>query len=83
MDAHVQEIRIGVADVDVDFGGELGAQRGPIALEDGAQVVVLLPILGDFFVDHAGLLVPDAHRIAVRRDGAVRCLPDVPLATRP
>src|SRR5579863_6646492 len=64
---------------DMEFALELGAQRFPVALEDGGEVVVLAPVGGNFFVDDAGALVPDFGGVAVGAGGAEDGLPDVPL----
>src|SRR5262249_12829160 len=60
----VEEEAVEVADVDAEeLAPELGTERGPIAREDVAEVVVLAPVRGDVAVDDAGRLVVDATRI--------------------
>src|SRR5436190_15769756 len=75
--AHVQEVAVGVANIDIDLVGQLRAERRPVGLHDVAQVVMLFPVRGDLLVNLAGLLVPDRNRIAVVADGTVRRFPDV------
>ena len=82
VNAHVQEITVGVANVNVDLVRDLRTERRPARLENVAEVVVFLPIRSDLLVDLAGGLVPDALWIPVGTDGTIRRFPDVPLPGR-
>jgi len=79
VDGAIEEEGVAGADHYVEFALEFGAERGPVSLEDGGQVVVFAPVGGDFFIDRAGALIPDFGGIAVRAGGAEDGLPDVPL----
>ena len=50
----VEEVGIAVADGDVELAFELGAEGGPVALQDGVEIVVIVPVSDDFGVDDAG-----------------------------
>ena len=63
----------------MDLAGELGAERGPIALEDGLEIVVLTPVLRDGVIDDAGAFIEDRCGVAIGADGPVDSLPDVKL----
>jgi hypothetical protein len=63
----------------VELALEFGAERGPVALEDGGEVVVVAPVGGDFMIDDAGALVPDFGGVTIGADRAEDGLPDVPL----
>ena len=54
VDGVVQEVGVAVADCDVELAFELGAERGPVALQDGGEVVVVVPVCEDLLVDGAG-----------------------------
>ena len=72
LDGVVQEIRVHVADVEIQLVPQLRPQRLPVCFDDVEQVV-LLPLLRDGVIDDAGVLIPDADRVAVlagRRDAA-------------
>jgi (p)ppGpp synthase/HD superfamily hydrolase len=43
---------------DVEFALEFGAESRPVALEDGSEVVVLVPVGGDIVIDDTGVLIP-------------------------
>ncbi len=79
IDSVVEHVVVGAAYVDAEFAAEFGAEGGPVALEDVAEVVVFLPVGGDFRIDVAGFLVEDLHGITVGADWAVDGLPDVEL----
>src|SRR5258708_4060443 len=61
--------RVLAAHVDVQFPGELGAERLPVLFENQADVVAL-PRLGDLQIDAAGVAIPQRHRLAVFALGA-------------
>src|ERR1035441_3059788 len=63
----------------MQFAGESGAESLPVALHDGAQIVVLLPVLRDLGIDFAGALVEDGLGVAVVADRAEDRLPGVEL----
>ena len=79
VDGVVEHVVVGAAHVDAELAAEFGAERGPVRLQDVAQVVVFLPVGGDFGIDLAGFLVENLHGIAVGADWAVDGLPDVEL----
>ena len=54
VDCVVEEVGVSVADGEVQFAFELGAKGGPVALEDSGEVVVVVPVIEDLFVDVAG-----------------------------
>src|SRR5207249_11976147 len=82
VDAHIEEVAVGVTDVDVDVVRDLRPEGRPVGLDDVPKVVVLLPVVGDLLVDDAGALVPDPLRISVAADGTVGRFPDIPLSAR-
>ena len=82
VDRIVQVIVVHVANIDVNFALELGAESFPVALQDVAQVVVLAPVGRRVGINFAGQLVPDAPRVAVRSDRRENCFPDVVLVAR-
>ena len=55
----VQEVGVAVADRDVQLALELRPERGPVALEDRRQVVVVVPVGQHFLVDLAGHRIDD------------------------
>ena len=75
----IEEEGVGGADHHVEFALEFGAERFPVALHDGGQVVVFAPVGGDIFIDDAGSLVPDFGGVAIGAGRAEDRLPDVPL----
>jgi hypothetical protein len=79
VDRVVEEVGVGGADIDVQFALQVGPQLVPIALQDGVQVVVIVPVGCDMVIDGAGLLVEDLRRIAVWAHRSVDCLPNVEL----
>jgi hypothetical protein len=78
----VEVVSVGSTDGDVEFALEFGAESGPVALEDGGEVIVLVPVGGDIVIDDAGVLIPDFGGVAIGADGAEDGLPDVPLLAR-
>ena len=50
----VEEIVVGLTDVDVQLAVELWSKLGPVALEDVAQVVILAPVGRDCRIDLSG-----------------------------
>ena len=79
IDGVVEHVVVGAAHVDAELAAEFGAERGPVALENVAQVVVFFPVGGDFRIDVAGFLIENLLGITVRADWAVDGLPDVEL----
>ncbi|MGH7442034.1 MAG: hypothetical protein ACREKE_05105 [bacterium] len=69
VDGVVEEVGVAVARRKVELALETGAECGPVSLEDGGEVVVLVPVGDDFFVDVAGERVDDLGGVAVRADG--------------
>ena len=59
-----------------------GAQLVPVPLQNGVQVIVIVPVGGNLVIDGPGLLVEDLRRVAVRPDRAIDRLPDVELLSR-
>ena len=51
VDGVVEHVVVGAAHVDAELAAEFWAERGPVALQDVAEVVVFLPIGGDFGID--------------------------------
>jgi len=54
IDRFVEVVIVHVADVDVDFSPQVRPQRLPIAFEDVAKIIFLLPGLCDLAVDFPG-----------------------------
>ena len=79
VDGVVEHVVVGAADVDAELAAEFGAERGPVALQDVAEVVVFLPVGGDCGIDVAGFFVENRRGVAVVTDRAVDRLPDVEL----
>src|SRR6266576_1151252 len=73
---------VGFSYKEMHFSCELRPQRFPIPLHDGAQVVMFLPVLGDFMVDFTGALVEDRLRITVFTNRTEGRLPDIELLSR-
>ena len=82
VDRVVQVEGVHVADVQVELALELRSERGPVALHDVAQVVVLAPVRRDALVDRARQLVENRRWVAVGALGRVDRLPDVVLPRR-
>src|SRR5271170_1909552 len=61
---------------------QLESERGPIAAENGAKVVVFLPIGRNLMIDLSRFLVKDGSGIAVGASGGIDRLPDVELFAR-
>src|SRR5262245_22836183 len=76
----IEEEAVHVADVDVNLVDELGADRGPVALQVVQQVVVVAPILRDGVVDHAGTRIDGGLEVAVAPNRPENSLPDILLA---
>src|SRR6202012_5355924 len=72
-------IGVRAPDIDVNLAGEFRTQRGPVALDDMREVVMIAPIRGDVFADRAADLVEDRFWIAVAARGREHRLPDVEL----
>ncbi len=83
VDGVVEEVGVSVADCDMELALELGAECRPVALEDGVDVVMVMPVGDDFGVDLAGERVEGLGRVAVRADGREDGLPDGPLFGTP
>jgi hypothetical protein len=81
VDGVVEEVRVVGANVDVYFACELRAEVGPVAFENGFEILVLMPVLGDGVVDVAGVLIEDLRGVAIGTDGPVDSLPDIKLFT--
>src|SRR5271156_3390112 len=65
VDSVVEEVRIGGADVKMDLALELGAQLIPVTLQNGVQVIVIVPVGGNLMIDDPSLLVENLRRIPV------------------
>jgi hypothetical protein len=61
----IEEVRVGIARVDVQLVHELGTDRLPVALQVVEEVVVLTPVLRDTPVDGAGPFVEERLDVAV------------------
>ena len=65
VDGVVEEVGVVGADVEVELALEFGAEGLPVALQDGVEVEVVVPVGGGLVVDGAGLLVEDGDGVAV------------------
>src|SRR5690242_19268582 len=83
MDRVIQVPGVHVADEEMQLAGEFGAKRRPIAFHDVAQVIMLLPIIGNGLVNLAGALVPNGLGITVVSHRTEDSLPNVPLLAGP
>ena len=79
IDGVVEEVSVVGTDIDVDLACELRAERGPVALKDGFEIVVLMPVLGNGVVDVTGLFIEDLRRVSIGADWAIDRLPDIEL----
>src|ERR1700722_2809208 len=70
----VEEVGIGRADVKMELPLELRPKLVPVALEDGIQIIVIVPVGGCLVVDGPGLLIENLRRVAVRAHRAVNRL---------
>ena len=79
VDGIVEEIIVGAADVDVELAVQFRPERRPVALQNGAEIVVFPPVSGDRRIDLAGFLIEDRFRITVFSRRAEHRLPDIEL----
>ena len=79
MDCAIEIVSVGGANVEMQLALQLGAERFPIALQDGVEIVMLAPVIGDGVIDYSGALIENFFWITVGSRGAEDGLPDVPL----
>ena len=79
MDGVVEEEGVTVADGEVELTFEFGAEGSPVALNDGVDVPVVVPVGDDLLVDDAGERVDHVGWVAVRTLRGKDGLPDIPL----
>ncbi len=58
MEAFVEVAVVGNRGGEVKLPPELGSQGGPVVLQSTSDVVMLIPVLGDFAVELAGCRIP-------------------------
>src|SRR5208337_2619609 len=81
-DGVIQKISVCTAHIYVKFALEFGAQGGPVALQNGAEIIVLLPVCDHRGIDLAGLLVEDRFGITVFAHRSENGLPYIKLLPR-
>ena len=75
----VQEVGVSVTYRKMQLAFELWPERGPIALENCGEIVVIMPVGERGFVDFSGERVDDFGGVTVGSGGREDGLPDIPL----
>src|SRR6185503_20624550 len=70
------------SDGDVQLAVHLRPEARPVPLQDGAEIVVITPVLRDIAIDDAGLFVEQRARVAIGPYRTEHRIPDIELLPR-